>query len=127
MTQFDIRGIVKAGGSLLGKGMLILSAPNIFKGVLVALIRERNFDDIGKMSELVNTNANFWGMLGSDYQEALKIMTEEVGNIDWLTTDWAILALKDDYPALASLFLGWKKANNWLARQIEIIKKEIVA
>jgi hypothetical protein len=49
---------------------------------------------------------------------------QRVGSIGWLDADWAIDAIKGDFPTIASLFLGWRKANNWLKRQCEIIRNE---
>ena len=42
---------------------------------------------------------------------------------DWLSQQVGII--KADLPALASLFLGWKKGKNWLVRQVKIIKERI--
>ena len=48
-----------------------------------------------------------------------------VPDVDWLTVDWFIDAIREEHKALASLFLGWKKGRNWLARQIKAIKTEM--
>jgi len=111
-------------GQFLGKGVVATFAPNILKGALVELFRVRKVD-VNKATEWVLANNSLWDSLEPERKRQFKQLATKLGDVSWMSVDWAIGALKDDFPALASLFLGWKKGNNWLARQIEIIKKEL--
>ena len=115
---------LKQYGNLLLKGGLIEVAPGIAGGMLVELLKEKEVD-IKKASNWVQNNTSLWDTLKPDHQAMLKDLANRAGNIDWLDADWVISSLKGDLPAVASLFLGWKKANNWLKRQVEIIRKEV--
>ena len=120
MPQIDIKKL----SNLLGKGLISQFAPSMLQGVIVALFRKEELD-VSKTSSWVQNNTTLWDKIGQDRQEQLKRSLQKLSNIDFITTDWAIKALKDDFPAVASLFLGWQKAHNWLGRQLEIIKNQI--
>ena len=115
---------LKQYGDILLTGGLIGIAPGIAGGMLVELLKEKEVD-IKKATGWVESNTSLWSLLEPDHQAMLKDLASRAGNIDWLSADWVIDSIKSDLPAVASLFLGWKKANNWLKRQVEIIRKEV--
>jgi len=114
---------LKEWGGLLSQGLVIKLAPEIAKGMIVEIFKEKRVS-VKSADDWVQHNTNLWKTFDSDEQEMFKNLAEKIGNIDWLDADWVIVAIKNDFPAVASLFLGWKKANNWLKRQVEIIRKE---
>ena len=113
----------KKVGNLLTKGLTSQFAPGILRGALVSLFRGLKLD-VEKTTTWVVENRSLWGSMGEEHQGQVKLMAQKVGSLDWLDAEWAIKALKDDFPAVASLFLGWPKAKNWLSRQLEDIKKK---
>ncbi|KKN48239.1 hypothetical protein LCGC14_0655010 [marine sediment metagenome] len=115
---------IKKYGKVLGKGVFSTLAPSILKGVLVELFRIRKVN-VKQATEWVLANYSLWDSLEPERKIQFKQLAGKLGDVSWMTVAWAIDALKDDFPAVASLFLGWKKGNNWLARQIEEIKKEL--
>ena len=115
---------LKKYAGLFSKGLIIEMAPEIAKGMIVEMFKARK-TSVKSASNWVQSNTSLWMTLDSDEQAMLKNLAERVGNINWLDADWVIEAIKVDFPAVASLFLGWKKANNWLKRQVEIIRKEV--
>ncbi|GAI91651.1 unnamed protein product [marine sediment metagenome] len=115
---------LKKYAGLFSKGLVIELAPEIAKGLLVEIFKAKRVSVKGA-SDWVQSNTSLWKTLELDEQALFKDLAERAGNIDWLDADWVIEAIKSDLPALASLFLGWRKANNWLKRQIEIIRKEV--
>ena len=119
----DLSDLKKYAG-LLSKGFIIEMAPEIAKGVLVEILKAKGVNVKGA-SSWVQNNTNLWEALEPDEQALLKDLAERAGNTDWFDTNWVIEAIKADFPAVASLFLGWKKGNNWLARQVEVIRKEV--
>lgn len=120
----EIPKTLKQYGNILFKGGLIKVAPGIAGGMLVKLFKIQKVDK-DKAINWVENNTSLWSQLEPNHQAMLKDLANRAGNIDWFDADWVISSLKGDLPAVASLFLGWKKANNWLKRQVEIIKKEV--
>lgn len=114
---------IRKYAGIFSHGFVISMAPEIAKGALVELLKAQELD-ITKATAWVQDNTSLWKILGPQ-QEMLKNLAGRAGNIDWLTADWVIEAIKGDLPEVASLFLGWKKANNWLKRQVEIVRKEV--
>lgn len=111
-------------GTIMAKGLVAQFAPDIAKGVLVELLRKRQVN-VKRASEWVQANYNLWADLKPDERANIKKLTSKVGDISWMDFAWAVDAMKGEYPAVASLFLGWTKGKNWLTRQIEIIRKEL--
>lgn len=120
MPTIDIKKI----GNLLGKGLISQFAPNILRGMIIELFKAERLD-VGKTTDWVLENKSLWDSIGQERRDQFKRLSQKIGDISWLNADWAIKALKDDFPAVASLFLGWKKGRNWLERQVETIKKEM--
>lgn len=116
---------LKKYAGMFSRGLIIKIAPEIAKGILVEMFRAKKVT-VKSASEWVQNNTSLWKTFEPKEQEMMKNLAEKVGNIDWLDTAWVIEAIKGDFPAVASLFVGWKRANTWLKRQVEIIRKEIV-
>jgi len=114
---------IKNIGSMLGKGALTTVAPAVMKGALLKLFREGHMD-VPKMSGWVQENRSLWDSMGQDHQQEVKQLASKLGSTDWLNADWAIKAIKGEFPGVASLFLGWPKAKRWLDRQLEVLKTE---
>lgn len=112
-------------GELALKGLLANNAPALAKGMLVELIRQNNIT-VDKVIDSVNKDQRLWDMIDPKHYERIQNTIARVGdNMDWFTTEWLIVAIKADHTALASLFLSWRKARNWLDRQIEDMRKEV--
>lgn len=114
--------ITKIGNIFLG-GVMGEMAPGVLKGILIELLKDTT---LAEASEWVNSNYTLWDKTSPAYQEQIRRFALKLGDLSWLTADWAILTLRDKKPALASLFMGWKKGHNWLERQIVIIKEQLV-
>lgn len=115
---------LKEYARLLSKGLVIEFAPGIAKGIFVELLKSKNIT-VKSASDWIQNNISLWERFKPSEQVLIKNLVDKAGSIDWLDADWIVNAIKDDLPTIASLFLGWKKANNWLKRQVEIIKKEV--
>ena len=111
-------------GKVLGKGVTATFAPSILKGALVELFRIRRVN-VKKATEWVIANSSLWDSLEPERKRQFKQLAGKLGDVSWITAEWAIDSLREEYPAVASLFLGWEKGANWLARQIAAIKKEL--
>lgn len=115
---------IKRYGGMLGKGLLSQMAPQIVKGVLIEVLAAKKLN-VKKASTWVEGNVCLWDTLEESERRSFLKLREAVTELDWLTADWVIEAIKGDFPAVASLFLGWKRAKNWLVRQVDIMKKNI--
>jgi len=116
--------IKRAGGSLL-RGLVAEATPGMAKGFLLEFLQKEGVD-VKKVSGWVEDNVSLWGMFPEESQAALRRFAEQGVDISWLTFEWLIDSIKKDYSALASLFIGWPKAANYLKRQVEIMKREIL-
>ena len=113
-------------GSLAKRGLIAEFAPNIVKGALAEFFEAKNMS-VAKATKWVEGNVSLWKNLEPGNQEQLKNMARNVGDISWFTAPWVVEAIREGNPALASLFMGWTKARNWLERQIEMVKQELLA
>ncbi len=98
--------------------------PTIFKGMLNELLRRDDITFEGIVA-MVEKNGPLLPHLTPEMTHGMRRAAELVPDIDFLTVEWFIDAIREEHKALASLFLGWKKGRNWLARQIEAIKAEM--
>lgn len=122
--SIKIPNIVKKYGGFLGKGLIGEFAPEVIRGALVEMFRIRNLD-VEKAIYWVETNSSLWDSLEPQYRERFSHLAHKVGKLDWLTADWVIESIKMDFPAVASLFLGWEEGRNWLEKQINQIRNEV--
>ena len=120
MTSLNI----KKYSQIIGNGAKATIAASIFKGMLVGLFRD-NRVDIKTVNEWVQADKSFLDSLNPEQKRQLKQLASKMGDMNFITTEWVIDALREDFPAVASLFLGWEKGRNWLARQVERIKAEL--
>ena len=118
------RDLLQKYGSMFGRGLLATEAPRLVKGALIESLKN-NQVDVKKASLWVEKNVTLWNKLSLYNQKGIRRLRQMAGEPDWLTTEWVIDSLKKDMPALASLFLGWEKANNWLNRQVRIIREKL--
>lgn len=116
---------LKGFAGLTFHGLIATNAPTLFKGILVELLRQGKVT-VNDLVPLIEGNKSLWksGLFPIDYVEKLRVAASRVGDTDWLTAAWCIEAIRQDHPALASLFISWKKAHNWLGRQIAEVKLE---
>ena len=115
---------LKRYGEIFGRGITATFAPGILKGAVVDYFKEKRVDT-KKATEWVQENKSLWDNLDPERQRRFKQLAGKLGSLGFLTAEWAIDALRDEFPAVASLFLGWPKANNWLARQMLKFRTEL--
>ena len=97
-------------------------APDILKGFLINYLKSMPVKVIIKH---VEAKVNFWEQLPIQKQQQFRTLADNLDNLDFFTSEWFINAIREEVPATASLFIGWKKGSNWLDRQVRIIKKEL--
>lgn len=121
----------------IGKGtiraLIGMEAPAITKGILIEMLAQpivykdyKGQITTALVEKLVQDDISLWSLIEpGNYDRVKGIIREYVGDIRWFNFSWTVNAIKDDFPAVASLFLGWVEGRDWLTRQIEIIKKEV--
>ncbi len=115
---------IKGAARTTFKNVIASQVPTIFKGMLNEFLRR---DDITfeMMVAMVEKNESLLPYLPPKITHSMRRAAELVPDVDWLTADWFIDAIRQEHKAMASLFLGWKKGRNWLTRQIKAIKAEM--
>ena len=109
--------------SIAMKGFMLNNAPLIARGMLIEVLKQYKITT-QVVIELVKYDQSLWLMLDPAHYGNVQKAIARVGNTEWLTTDWLIDAVRKDMPALASLFMSWPEAYDWLERQVAEVKKE---
>lgn len=109
-----------------GKGLLAEAAPGFASGVIIELFHQWNVT-VAKVTEDVQRDRSLWAEMGLDDRKQLVGLGKQLGNLDFITPELVVESIKDDFPAVASLFLNWPEAGEWLVRQVEQLKKEAIA
>jgi len=115
---------IKEVANTFARGLMLQMAPEIAGGLINGLFHEWNMN-VAKAAEDIRENRSFWDKLEPEQHEQLRVLAEKLGDVDFLTADVAINGIKKDFPGVASLFLNWKPAMEWLTEQIEDIKGKI--
>ncbi len=99
-------------------------SPEMIRGVLLEMLQKHPLD-IETVTEYVEKNKELWKMLSPEWQQKIRNIASNLRSVDWFTDGWLIDSVRKQDPRLASFFLGWTKARNWLRRQAGIIRENI--
>lgn len=109
---------------VFGKGLIAEMVPGIASGIINEFFHQWNIN-AAKIIQDVQSNRSLWVDLKPDQRDQLKAASQRLGNLDFITPEFLINSIKEDFPAVASLFLNWPEAGEWLARQINELKTGI--
>jgi hypothetical protein len=115
---------LKRYSTIFGKGLIQQMVPGMAAGLIADLFEQWNVD-VAKVTSDIQNNRSLWARLEDEQKQQLAFAAQRVGSLDFITPEFFINAIKKDFPAVASLFLNWDRAGNWLERQIQEIKTEI--
>ena len=118
--RISMEKIKRLGGAAF-EGLIQTQAPGIIRGFLEEYLSATSVVEI---TEMVQKKAVLWNNVSPERQEIAIRNMRRLGSLEWLTSEWVINAIKEKYPAIASLFLGWRKARNWLDHQIDILQQK---
>jgi predicted oxidoreductase (fatty acid repression mutant protein) len=104
----------------LGKGLLLQVAPNVARGLIREYFKQWNVT-VEKVVDDVKNNRSILDNMTVAQQNQLKGLGSI--NLDFFDAQFVIDSLKDDFPAVASLFASWTDANQWLVRQVNALKQ----
>ncbi|HEC62174.1 MAG TPA: hypothetical protein ENI27_07975 [bacterium] len=110
-----------AGSSM--RGLIANNIPSVAKGMINEIFARYHITP-ETVIPMVENKESLWKKINpQDYFKIQKAL-DQVENLDWFTADWLLNAIKEKHPALVSLFVTWKKGQNWLIKQIEEIKTQ---
>lgn len=109
-----------------GKGLLAEAAPSFASGVIIELFHQWDVT-VTKVTEDVQRDRSLWADIEPDDRKQLAVFARQLGSLDFITPELIIESIKEEFPAVASLFLNWPEAGQWLIRQVEQLKKEVTA
>ena len=115
---------LKQVADIFGRGVVLQVAPRIAGGMINEFFHKWNVD-VARITRDVQHDRCLWDNLTPDQREQLKIAAQKIGNLDFITTDFIITSIKKDFLAVATLLLNWPEAGEWLARQIDDLKRGI--
>lgn len=112
---------VKEYAGMIGKGLVLQMAPKITGGMVNELFHRWNMN-LAEVTLDVQNDRSLWDRIDPGTQEELKHLMSLMANLDFITPEVIIEGITADFPSIASLFLGWPEAMDWLAKQIENLK-----
>jgi len=101
-------------------------APGIAEGAINQLFHEANVDVI-KLGDYVQHNRSLWDQLSPQQQAELKSTSLLLGDLDFITPELIVNAIKQDFWLVANLLVNWPEAADWLERQINELKERIAS
>lgn len=120
----DILDRLKKYGSSLGTNLIRGAVPGIAGGLITEMFHQWHVD-VAMVTKLVQNNHSLWDELKPGVRIELGDLAKKVGSLDFITPEFLILSIKGDFPGVASLFLNWPEAAEWLKRQIDELKVEV--
>lgn len=120
----DYLDTIKQYAGIFGKGLMLEVAPGIAGGIINELFHRWHLD-VAKITQDVQRNRSLLDDMEPDQSKQLRTLAKRIGSLDFITADLIITSIKKDFPAVASLFLSWPEANEWLTRQVNDLKKRI--
>lgn len=115
---------IKNAMAPFGKGLLAQAIPGMASGLIIELFHQWKITT-PLIIEYIKTNRSLWGDMDEQKQTDLIVAAQKVGNLDFITADFLINSIRKDFSGVASLFLNWPEAREWLERQIIELKAGI--
>ena len=116
---------LKKYADVFGKGLLREIAPEIAAGIMIEMFRRWDVTT-ATITRHVNNNSSLWERLDDHDRARIQKVMRRLGSTKWITPEWFIASIKKDYPAVASLILGWPEAQTWLIEQMESLKSHVI-
>lgn len=115
---------IKEIGGIFGKGLLLQMAPGIAGGFINDYFHEWKVDE-AKIAADVRNDRCLWANLTEEQWRQIGDAAQAIGGLDFLTPGLVIDSIKKDFPTVASLFLNWPEASEWLSRQLDMLREEL--
>lgn len=115
---------LKQYGGVLGTGLMRQAAPGIASGFINRFFHEWKVD-VARITQDVQSGRSLLDQLSPDQQREFAIMAKRVGALDFITPAFLVNSIKKDFPTVASLFVNWPEAAEWLNKQVNDLKQAI--
>jgi len=110
----------------IGKGLVSVGIPFVFKGTINEFLTERKVD-IQMAVDWVKDDKDLLTLFkefgGQDFNDVLVRAHAFVADANWLTSEYLIDSCREEHPEIASLFLGWDDARVWLDKNTEKLRQ----
>jgi len=106
---------------IIGTGLLAVGGPQMVEGMFQEWVKKVKISDV---EEWVVKDKRIWEQISPAWQEQLLHYGPKMGDLSFLTVEWAVKSATKTNPGLASLFLNWPEALNWLDKNLKDLKKE---
>jgi hypothetical protein len=107
-----------------GRGLMQEMIPGMAAGAIVEMFSNWNVT-VAMITEYIQSNKSLWDEMSGEKKRELAVLAQKVGNLDFITPEFLINSIKKDFSGVASLFLNWPEAMEWLERQIEELKSGV--
>lgn len=107
---------------IFGKGAIIEMAPSIAQGFVSGLFKERNVTVVSIDNDIRN-NRSLSKEISQEHIDKLKQLAHHLGSLDFITPELFIDSIKEEFPSVASLFMGDEIAYAWLVTQVDEFKR----
>jgi len=113
--------VLKQYASMFGTGLMKQMTPGVASGFINKMVSQWHLS-VAIVTKYVETNRSLWYGLTPYQRRQIGDLAKRVGNLDFITPEFFINSIKKDSPNIASLFLHWPEAAEWLASQIGDLK-----
>jgi hypothetical protein len=117
---------LKEYASTFGKGLIQQMVPGIAEGAINSLFHQANVD-VDKLTDYVEHNRSLWNELNPQQREELKALSLRLGDLNFITPELIVNAVKEDFWLVANLLVNWPEAVDWLKRQINELKEGVAS
>lgn len=123
MAPLSLPANIKRYAEMAGSGLIKEFLPSIAKGLILEMFAARRIT-VKEVFTLVQQDKDLWGFVGAADRTSVRTYAGKFGRMNWMTADWLIDALRDEQPAIASIFLSDDQAKAWLEKQVANLKRE---
>lgn len=120
----DLLNRIKSYGKTFGKGLMLEVVPGMASGAINQLFHQWKVD-VDRIGNDVQNDRSLLADMSPETKKQLATVAQKVGNMDFITPEFLISSIKKDFPGVASLFLNWPEAAEWLDKQINELKADI--
>ena len=117
-------GKLRQLADMIGKGLIQQAVPGIAQGMINKFFHEWKID-AARITQDVESGRSLWADLKPEQRKQLKVASQRIGSLDFITPALVVDAIKEDFSGIASMFLNWPEAGEWLARQVDELKRNM--
>jgi hypothetical protein len=106
---------------VFGSGLVSVMGPQLLEGMFLEWIKTVK---TSMAIDWIAENKNLWNQLDVGWQANAKKWGSQL-DLSFVTAEWFIDAATPVNPGLASLFMNWPEAKEWLERNLKDLREKI--